>query len=143
MPLPGYVAVLLHYESPSFGAWRAKFGPMAAAHPVSDPPGIATLPSYYALSLQAARGLAAARNGSASDRAAATGAARRLWAAWKRAPSGLPAAPRPRGAARELLNLGITLLRPLRGPRYARSAGDDVVDDPADDEGEIANPPQA
>lgn len=130
VPLPGYVAVLLHYESPSFGAWRAKFGPMAAAHPVSDPPGIATLPSYYALSLQAARDLAAAaRNGSVSDRAAATGAARRLWAAWKRAPSGLPAPPRGRGAVRELLNLGMTLLRPLRGPRFAGSAGDDAWDD--------------
>ena len=110
--LASYVAVLLHFESPTFGWWRAKFLPMAVAHPQSDPPGIAPLSPYYTSSLHAARMVLRARNGSAAS-VAAMNSARRIWAAWRRAPEGLPSAPRKPGATRELLDLGLTLLQPL------------------------------
>ena len=123
--LPSCVAVLLHFESPSFASWRAKFVPMAVAHPQHDPPGIATLPSYYTLSLHAARAIAAAPNGSAAS-AAATRTARRLWATWKRAPDGLPTPPLERGAVHELLDHGLTVMRPLRGQPFAGASASHV-----------------
>ncbi len=108
------VACVLHYESPTLGAWRRKYEDLARRHGEGGGALRERMPSpFYSQSIDAnAALLRASASGSEAERRAADDDAAALYAKWKLMPStGLP--PPPPGAPPvAVARHGIVLLRP-------------------------------
>ncbi|KAL1512034.1 hypothetical protein AB1Y20_005308 [Prymnesium parvum] len=111
--LPAHVAVILHYESGSYAQWRRKFERLQ--HHKEGSRAFEEMSGFYQ---QSVRSLAAIREArSQPEQVQAEAAALALYRRAKLQPNDLPDAP-ANGGVRMLRPLGITLIRPLSGPRY-------------------------
>ena len=124
--LPPSVAVVLHYESSSLGAWRRKYADLARRHStgsMSTSTVAARAPSgYYAKSMEAMAVVTAAMT--SEDAIAITkadAAARAVFEEWRLAPNG-KALPTPRGATPIILrDRGLTIIDIFAQPKVCAS----------------------
>jgi len=132
--LPANAAVVLHYESGSYAAWRRKYTDLARRHGASGNTDYVAhrAPSeFYAESMAAMAAVVAAQTSGAHDtHARAEAAARATFSSWKLAPEGTPLPP-PRAAPVILRDIGITVIDIFAQPRVPhptlRAPADDLV----------------
>lgn len=107
--IPAGVAVIVHFESPTFPRWKAKFEEHVRAHRTQN---FADVPfPYYRESYTAARTLMRCEESAGRDCTHATEAALRVWTKWRMQPSHMSIPPTTTFKRPLVLSSGYTLMR--------------------------------
>ena len=127
--IPPTTAVVLHYESATYPAWRKKYLDLAHRHAGSDQVRHRAPSSFYHESMVAMAAVDAAQRLGAAAEAASTGgalataesAAISVYREWKLQPSVLPPKPTPASPQPRLdIEAGATMINVMAQPRVAR-----------------------